>query len=278
MSEVELMDTTVKPATSEAPGTEPSAWMPLDNDFRSNAPEDVIALIDKKGYKGLGDFFKSYTDMEKFKGDPSRLVIPEADDVEGWNKLFNATGRPETAEGYKFENNTGIDLSDELMSGFKAFAHKEGHSQKQFAGIVQFQLEAIKASGESWNTQQAEKKEENIQAMRQKWQNDYNPTMVKIDAVAEKLQVKEYFEQLGIDKEPQIVNMLLTIANSDSEEELTETGEKIVTATSSDELSELMKTDAFTDKFHKDHKTTMTRFMELNREIANSGQGRAPQN
>ncbi|KKK95309.1 hypothetical protein LCGC14_2674100, partial [marine sediment metagenome] len=46
--------------------------------------------------------------------------------------------------------------------------------------------------------------------------------------------------------------------------------------TSLDEMEEIKKSDAFLQRFHKDHKTTMARFMELNQIIANAGQAQQP--
>ena len=237
-------------------------------------------LVKAKGWNGADDVLKGYSELEKFKGVASgdHIVLPKnAEDAEGWSKVFNAIGRPEAADGYTFDNQSGVELSDDLMAGFKAFAHEAGYSQKQLEGAIQFQLEAIKAGDDLYTTQQTEKKNENIETMKQKWQADYEPTVVKIDAMAQKLGVKEYFENLGIDKEPEVVNMLLTIANSDTEDTLETTNDtKPAETTLQGKLKEIMESDAYKERFHKDHKEAMQRFMDLNMQIANAGQEQAP--
>lgn len=238
-------------------------------------------LVTAKGWTGADDVLKGYSELEKFKGVASgeHIVLPKSvDDVEGWGKLFNAVGRPETADGYKFDNQTGIELGDELMSGFKAFAHKAGYTQNQLEGAINFQLDAIKASNEIFDKQQADTKAENIALMQQKWQTDYEPTKTKIDAMSEKLGVKEFFESLGIDTDPRVVNMLLTVANSDSESLLNEGGDDApIPKDLNEQMEEIKKNPALMDKFHQDHNKVYAEFMELNQKIANAGQGRAPQ-
>lgn len=273
---VELMDPN-KPAQTEAPNTEPTGWMNSAGEFGEGTPEIIQTLLDKKQWKNINQIVDGYTELEKFKGTGEHLVIPEsADDVEGWNKIYGKLGVPESADKYEFTNETGVEISDELLTSFKTFAKNENYTQKQLAGAIQFQLEAVKASDEIFATQRTEREEGHIQAMRQKWQNEYEPTKIKIDSTAEKLKVKDFLKEMGIYNEPEIVNMLLTIANSDSEDPLTETGDKIVTTSLHDKLKEIMKSDAYNQRFHLDHKKAMIEYMELNQQIANSGQGQAP--
>lgn len=271
MSEVEFAESTATAETSESSAAAVESWH----------GESYGELVKAKGWTGSDDVLKGYSELEKFKGVASgdHIVLPKSvDDVEGWDKLFNAVGRPETADKYTYDNQSGIELGDELMNGFKAFAHQAGYSQKQLEGAIGFQLDAIKASNEIFDKQQADSKAENIASMKQKWGADYDPTWTKVDAMAEKLQVKGLFEELGIDTNPAIVNMLLTVANSDSESLLNEGGDPPAAAKDlTEQMEDLKKNPALMDKFHVDHDKVYKAFMELNQRIANAGQGRAPQ-
>ncbi|HDZ15610.1 hypothetical protein LCGC14_1679580 [marine sediment metagenome] len=239
--------------------------------------EEHNDLVKAKGWDVNG-FLKSYKELEKFKGVGEHLLIPEsAEDADGWNKIYTQLGRPESSEKYTFTNETGVKISDELMAGFKKFAFVEGYTQKQLAGAIQFQLEAVKASEEVDRTQREQLREENVSNMKQKWQDGYEPTIIKIDNIAEKLGIKSYFEDLGIDKEPEIVNMLLTIANSDSDSQLTTTGHTPpASKTLQERLKDVMASDAHKNEFHVDHKKAQAEFLDINMQIANSGQGIAP--
>jgi hypothetical protein len=144
------------------------------------------------------------------------------------------------------------------------------------AGAVQFQLEAVKASEELFEQQRTERREGHIEAMKQKWQDDYDATVTKIDSAAEKLGVKDFLEEFGISKEPEIINMLLTIANSDSEDSLTPNGDKIETKSLINQIDEIKESDAFKQRFHPKHRETMAKYMDLNQQVANAGLSRAP--
>ena len=271
MTEIMEANEPIKTASSEAPATEPSGQGGVWHG------DEYAELVKAKGWSGADAALKSYSELEKFKGAGDHLLIPKDDDVDGWSKVYNMMGRPETADKYQFTNETGVEISDELFNGFKAFAHKEGYSQKQMAGAIEFQLEAVKASEDMFTQQRKERSDGHIEAMRQKWQNEYEPTVTKIEATAEKLGVKAFLEEMGISKEPEIVNMLLTIANSDSEDNLNAGGSPAPVAKGlSEQLKDIMASDAFNNKFHQDHKKVMAEYMELNHQIANSGQGRAP--
>ena len=273
----------IKEAVSNAPASEPSSsWMNGNGDFGDGVPENIKSLLDSKKWTNVEQLATGYSELEKFKGVASgdHLVIPQnAEDVEGWNAIYSKLGKPETADKYEFKNETGVEIGDDLMSAFKEFAHKENYTQKQLAGAVQFQLEAVKASEEISAQQSQERKDGNIEAMKDKWKDKYDTTQTKIDAIADKLQVKSFFEEIGIDKEPEIVNMLLTIANSDSEDNLNNGSNPAPAAKGlQEQLKDIMTSDAFKDKFHVDHKKIMGEYMNLNRAIANSGLGRSPSN
>ena len=257
---VDLIDA-VKPAVSDAPATEPSADVTPDKWHG----DDYSTMVEAKGWKGTDDVLKGYGDLEKLQGMPEFAEYMK--------------GIPATVEDYKYTYGGEGDspISDELAKSFFQLAHEKKWPNSFVQDVIDFQLEAITAGDEIHTTQQTERRNENISSMKQKWQNDYEPTTTKIDATAEKLNVKEYFESLGIDKDPEIVNMLLTIANSDSEDNLNPQGEPLVAAkTLHDQLKEIQESDAYKERFHADHKATMKRYMDLNMAIANAGQNRAP--
>ena len=254
----ELMDVNTEPTTEPTEST------------TQNAPswygEKFGELVKAKGWNGADDVLNGYSNLEKLKG------MPE------FSKYMSDI--PEDANGYKYEfkGEGESPISKELLDGFFQFAHERKYPNSFINDVIDFQLDAIKSGDEIFAKQQEERKTENIDSMKQKWKDEYEPTVTKIDTTAEKLGVKEYFENLGIDKEPEIVNMLLTIANSDSEDTLEPSGEApSVPVTLQDKLNELMKSEAYLQRFHHNHKQAMADFMEINQQIANQGLGKAPQ-
>ncbi len=276
MTEVIDIKEPVKPAQANAPITEPTSWMPLTDEQRGNAPENVKNLLEQTKWSSVEDIVKGYDELQKFTGIGEHLVIPRPDDAVGWENIYDKLGRPESADKYEFTNESGVEISDELVTGFKAFAHKEGYTQKQLEGAISFQLDAVKASDEIYKTQTAERIEKNILGMKTKWgEAQYEPTITRIDDAMQKLGVLEYFREIGIDKDPEIINMMLTIANSEAED-IIERTEAVPQKSAQQELDEIKASKPWMEKFHADHKKTVERALELSRIISQAGQGKAP--
>lgn len=276
----ELLDVDTEPtktAQTTAPATEPSEWMSLNDEFRKGAPENVTSLIDKKKYTNLGQFFDSYTEMEKFQGVGEHLVVPEAEDAEGWNNVYKQLGRPETYDKYELSYDGDVEIGDELVGRFKQFAHGLGLTQKQFDDVVRFQLDAVGAQTEAYNAQLSVKKEENITALKQKWgEVNYEVKVKGARIIADSLGIYQTLEAKGLASDPAIIEMLDTIASRTAEDVITPPTPPTPTKTPQEELDEIKKSESFLQKFHQDHKATMSRFMALNQEIANAGQTRQP--
>ncbi len=277
MPEIMDVDTTpTKTAQTTAPASEPSEWMSLNDEFRQSAPDNVKDLITKKGYTHLGQFFDSYSELEKFKGVGEHLVIPEAEDAEGWNNVYEQLGRPETSDKYELTYDGDVQISEELTGQFKQFAHGLGLTQKQFDSIVRFQLDAVGAQDEAYKAQGVAQTEQNIQALRQKWgEANYEVKVKGARIIADSLGIYKTLETKGLTSDPEIISMLDTIANRTAEDVITPTP-LVDEKTPMEELNEIKTSKAFLEKFHPDHKQTMIRYMELNQIVANTGQGKAP--
>lgn len=100
-------------------------------------PDEDRQFIETKGYKTPGDLVKAYRDAEAYQG--RSIALPGEDaKPEDWGKLWNRLGRPETADGYRFD---GVDLSKlddnakAALDWFKAQAHDQGLTTRQAASL-----------------------------------------------------------------------------------------------------------------------------------------------
>lgn len=91
-------DNSSTPQTEPANNTSQSSW--------EGFSEDDKKYIGDKGWKASSDMLKSYRELEKSYG--TKISIPKDEDTEGWNKLYNKLGRPESADKYEFEADEGI--------------------------------------------------------------------------------------------------------------------------------------------------------------------------
>lgn len=276
----EIMEVPTEPkieAQTPAPGTEPTDWMTLTDEFRNGAPENVKDLLTKKGYTHLGQFFDSYTEMEKFQGVGKHLVIPEAEDAEGWNDVYNQLGRPPTHDKYEFAYEGDVEISEELTGQFKEYAHGLGLTQNQFNKIVNFQLDAVAAQTQAYEIQMTEQQEANVTALKEKFgEVNYNAKVTGARIIADSLGIYKTLEAKGLASDPDIIMMLDTIANRTDEDVIAPQTSVTTTKSPIEERDEIMKNPVFKDKFARGRKELMARYMELNQIIANSGQSSRP--
>lgn len=105
-----------------------------------DAPDDKTLSdrkwAENKGYADIPTLVKAMRGLEsQFGGE--KLPLPKGpDDKDGWDRLFKAAGRPDGADGYKFD---GIENIDPALTGaFAPVAHQLGLSQAQAEGVAKF--------------------------------------------------------------------------------------------------------------------------------------------
>lgn len=265
-----------KPATTPAPVGEPTSWMGNTDAFRDGAPEKVTQLLEAKKWTNAEQIVDGYLELEKFKGIGDHLVIPEAEDADGWNDVYQKLGRPETFDKYEITYDGDVQLSDELTGSFKEFAHGMGLTQKQFDDIVKFQIDAVTAQEGAYTEQIEATKQANIEALKQKYGVAFESKVQSARQTADRLGIYETIEAKGLASDPDIIDMLATIAGRTAEDVITPQTPTPAQKTPQEELNEIKASSEFTDKFNPKHKEAVARFMQLNQEIARLGQTQAP--
>ncbi len=285
MAEIlEVSTEPVKTAQTTAPDTEPTGWMSPTGEIREGAPENVRTLLENKKWNSVEQIVDNYIMLEKQQGTGKHLVIPSnPDDPEYANMMgdiYGQLGRPETDDKYEFSTESKIPLSDELMDGFRKFAHKQNYTQNQFAGAIQFQLEAIEQMVEIENAQKAvdteteeTHKEEIRNAFKQKWGGEvaFQNKIKDAKVLADQLGIYQTLEAKGLASDPEIINMLDIISIRTAEDVIASQSPTSPVKTPIQEREDIMKSEAYKTRFHKDHKAAMTRYMELCHVIANAG-------
>lgn len=161
----------------------------VDNtvDIFSGLDEDTKAYAENKGWAGAPDIINSYKNLEKMVG--GRLSIPEEDDPDGWNDLYNRLGRPESHDQYELDVPDGA--NGEVVDWFKQTAHEVGMTQAQaerFFGSYNEMLasrnEEMAAQAEAENTQQ-------MQELQKEWGSGYEANLSKAQEAAQRLGMDE---------------------------------------------------------------------------------------
>lgn len=225
----------------------------------------VSELMSKKGWKSVDDIATGYANLEKFTGAPAdrHLIIPQDDkDVDGWNKLYNRLGRPETPDKYEFENKSGIELDAETYKNFQALAHKNGISKKAFGELVAAHIDTLKTIQSKALEMNKADFEKCDKALKDKWKADHEKNTQAAQSVAEKFKITELLQKKNLDNDPEVLEMLFNISSMMSEGDLHK-GNPSPAADPQQELNEIMKMEAFTHAEHPEHMKVMEKFWRL---------------
>jgi len=116
-------------------------------DFSIFIPADLkdhpsLKAHDFKTPDGMGKLLRSYVSAQSMIGG-DKAVLPKGanDNPEVWNKLYDALGRPKSADEYQFgkDYKPPTDPAVKEVEGkFRKFAHENGLSQKQFTEMNSF--------------------------------------------------------------------------------------------------------------------------------------------
>lgn len=254
---------------------EPS-FVNLDGTYgdMSKASEGVRDFVSKKGFKSIDEQTAAHVELEGMLGQQDKLIaIPEEGDVEGWNKVYDKFGRPESAEKYVFTARDGDPKPESsLITLFKEYAYKEGYSQEGFQKIIHFQMDAIKAADQVYAQEILEERNISQKAIRGRFdtEDDYNEFTQKGMAFAEKFKLDEnksvmdVLETKGLVHDPVILDMLGQLSDMTAEDSLPKSGGSL-SATREDRIREIQKDPAFTTAMNPNHKKIMEEFMELHK-------------
>ena len=280
----ELLDVSTEPvikAQTEAPGTEPTGWMPLSDEQRNTIPENIKGLFESKKWSSVEEVANSYSELEKVLGRGEHIFKPESpDDADGWGKYWQQLGVPDDVNGYEYEPDETVPFEEVVLGRFKEFSKKIHLNKDQSAGLVQFQREIIKeamatdAQAEEEATAQAEADMEVVRkALVTKAGGEvaYQNMMVEARQTADNLGIYQTLERLGLASNPEVIGMLTTIAEKVTEGVLAPSTPVVQTKDPQTEIEEIQANPIWFDKFNPKRKALQERFMQLNMQIANSG-------
>lgn len=156
-------------AASAAPDSEgQAATQPV---WYDSAPDEVKGYIQNKGWDNPIKAVESYQKLEKFQGadENSLIKLPKEDDIEGWGKVYNKLGRPETPDGYKKSLPEGASIDDARLNVYTKIAHETGITQKQFEALAKADNEYMASVMEAHEKERVQKQEDEYQALIKEW-------------------------------------------------------------------------------------------------------------
>lgn len=208
---------------------------------------------------------------DKLESIPGVVRLPDFDDEEAKQQLFNKLGRPESPDNYD------IDVPEDLLNAstelqqFREVAHEAGLTKDQASKVLNFYTKDVI---ENQLSQFNEAKELGEQALKQKWGADYNARLNGAKLMAQKYAdqnpalAQELFNgQLG--NNPLVIEMLSDLAAGMSESDIVQGQSKVtygITAEEAlDRISEIRenKSHAFHNPTDPGHRAAVEKVQKL---------------
>lgn len=169
-------------------GAAPAATPPGDagnapapgNWFDGIQDQDLLGYVQNKGWKDPVELATGYRNLEKLLGGEKIPMPKGAEDVEGWNRVYEQLGRPKTAEEYKLPIPEGDDGAFSKTAA--NWMHKAGLNQQQAEMISKEWNEFQAAAIAQQQQEMSQKAEADMQSLRSEWGGAYdeNIQMAKV--------------------------------------------------------------------------------------------------
>lgn len=128
---------------------------------------ETKAWAQGKGWKDPADIVGSYKNLEKLLGSEKVPLPKDANDAEGWDRLFKAAGRPDAPDAYGLDKIKGAD--PEFSKAAAAAFHKAGLNPQQAANLVEFYGSQAKAALEAQETAFAQQSQLEMGELLKEW-------------------------------------------------------------------------------------------------------------
>lgn len=147
-------------ASNPPPVTHPPAASPSWLD--SIQDPETKTWAQGKGWKEVPDIVRSYQNLEKHLGGEKIPMPKDANDAEGWDRLFKAAGRPDDPDAYGLDKIEGAD--PEFVKAAQDVFHKAGLNPNQAKALTEWYgsqaAEVLKAETEGRAQKQSAELEE----------------------------------------------------------------------------------------------------------------------
>lgn len=211
-------------STQQNPPAAPSASTPS---WRDSLPDDLKTHSTLSKFNEPAALAKSYVELEKMRGVPADqlLVLPkDANDKDGWTKVFSKLGRPESPDKYsevKMDLPEGVEFSKEEATLARAKFHELNMTDAQAAGVLGLFGEKLKQGLETSTAAKEKAKQESEAALKKEYGDKYESVIASADNVLKRYGDESFREKLiasGFANDATMVKFLADIAKRTSED------------------------------------------------------------
>lgn len=238
--------------------------------------EDILSDPSLQAIKDLSSLTKSYVHAQRKIGEKGVQIPSENASQEEWDTFYQKTGVPLEADKYKksLELKPGEDAQfDETFNDeFMKKAHELRVHPKQAKEMYQFFNDQAKNSTESFMTQESEKQQQQLDALRDEWgEQAYDQKVKRAEKFLGEAVGKDFLKYLGetgLGKNAEMVKAFAKMADTYFSEEKLPGGDP-KTALTKDQAQQEINTimSNFDDPYHKpnhaDHKRRVDEVQKL---------------
>lgn len=161
------------PASATPPnGTAGNSNAPTGNWYDGFEDADLKGYVQNKAWKDPSELALGYRNLEKLLGG-EKLPMPKgADDKEGWGRVYDALGRPKTAEEYKLPVPEGD--SGEFAKVASGKFHELGLTAQQAQGLAEWWNQTQQGQAEQSAQAQSQNVEKQLTDLKTEWGGAYD--------------------------------------------------------------------------------------------------------
>lgn len=211
--------TVTDPPVTDPPAGDPPAWIDV-------LPEEAQKDPNITKYKTPEDFYKGYKSQTELLGRKG-VIVPKDDAApEEKEKFYNALGRPDKPEGYKFtavENvHAAIKNPAEITQGLAMEFHKQGLNNAQADYFNKQFIDLLNQSAILQEKKQTEAMQATETTLRKDWGADYDKNKAQVGKVVAGILTPEELQKVGgaegLGNNPVINKLIYKLASQLSED------------------------------------------------------------
>lgn len=137
------------------------------NWYDSIEDSELKGYVQNKGWKDPVELATGYKNLEKLLGGEKIPMPKGADDAEGWNRVYDALGRPKSADEYKLPVPEGD--SGEFAKAAAGKFHELGITAQQAEQLAAWYNEMGQSALQAQTQQSSQKVEQDLSALKGEW-------------------------------------------------------------------------------------------------------------
>lgn len=163
------------------------------------------------------DLGRAYTNLEKLLGREKIPVPVDENDEEGWQRWYNAAGRPEAPDKYEFQRPElppDLPYDEDTEKAFRAWSHSNGLSKKQaknlYEGFVKTQIE--RHAG--WAKEQQQRKAELEAGLQREYGGKLESVKAQAGSVVREFadpEFREFLDQSQLGNDPRMIRFMAKV-------------------------------------------------------------------